>query len=81
MAKNRKLKKLELLRDIVKMKNARQRLQEHYRVLLAKNAVIKKDIAELSAEIEALRQYMPNEIPEDIENWVKEQQASPSGEN
>ncbi|MBX9573164.1 MAG: hypothetical protein K2X77_29975 [Candidatus Obscuribacterales bacterium] len=71
MAKNPKLKKLQVLRKLKETVEKRNKMLEHYKVLLAQSALLQKDVKQVNEEIEVLRQFMPDEIPEDLDEYVK----------
>lgn len=79
MAKSNKLKKLELLRNLSKTVEKRKKLVEHYRYLLTKSALLEHDVQKLRAEVEELRQYMPDDIPADIDRFIAEKTNKSAG--
>lgn len=70
MAKSNKLKKLEKLRTLSKVVEKRKKLLEHYSYLITKSAVLEHDVQKLRAEVEELRQYMPEDIPADVDAYL-----------
>lgn len=73
MAKNPKLKKLAKLRKLKEIVSQRNALDNEYKILLAQNAVLMRDVRKANEEIELLRQFMPDQIPEDLDEYVRKQ--------